>query len=621
MANAITTLMQIGIEEMTKSRMVGEVGLIQAFYNNDDAALVFDSEANAVRYSSIDRGVCTNLGLAYKDKSTYIAHQHLNFCEQYIARDDRVNDKTAYSYDTLFLLWKGINASHARSLAMSMNLRGVSRHLAGYAMHYWGPVLYKNEYRRPRALGGWFRQVENGVDTSFVRLNGTMTVPQMEEAANWAYSETKLEYYPWLKFSSRETKRAKSYPKEWLLSGDVDLYIKRENTFKAEADVTENVRAWKSFEKKLRSNFSRACSWWAKRPSRRRTYADLYRSECDVRPKEDILPPIHERIETKSFEASFTADVEFEHPYRAPNRQIDLAIWRAGKQPDSYPRKMGFTGLLHVGAKDIPHMKKGSAQRAISLRHLQGESKVPLKIWNLYLVPDQATFQYWHNPFAIGAVADAFGRNYNSYIPKYISPKKQELLDLRTSYYGKVLTWKEWMYIGTLNPADIQMLSLLKDYFGTECHEDDLVNQAVLTFVREFRKYPGFGGFIDSLENFEATTIIEGFAKWAKAVEISTGTNKTRKEKEDEDRLNEAIFEEFFDDVNIVAEKGPIEDFYVSRSRDPWGYYEQAPGEEIPNQPVEDILAEICASSDEEIIDEMSPEEVEDLLDDFFGGE
>jgi hypothetical protein len=609
MANALTTLMQIIIEEMTKERVASDVRVIASFYCNDDAAIILDSEDHADRYSIIDRTLCEGLGLSFKEKSSYVARQHLNFCEQYVGVDYNLNNKTAYSYESLFILWKGINASHARELAMSLNLQGISKEMASYVVKYWGPVLYKNEYTRPRSLGGWFREISQGVDISFMEENALRQVPQMEEAANYAYQETKLIYTPWKSWKPRLTKKAQVYPQEWLLSGDRDLYIKRESTFKAESNIGENVRAWKAYEKKLKQNFSKSCSWWAKNRHRRRTFGDVYKSECDLRPKEDIIPPAYMRVETQSFEASYTADVEFEHPYRAPNQHIDLQIWKSGRQVESYPRKMGITTNLRLGSKDIPRQKHGPAQRAISLRHLRGPKKVPLKIWNLYLVPDQKTFDYWHNPFAVGRVADSWRRNYNSYIPTYLSPKKKDLLELRDQYFGRKLTWIEWMSVGTLNPADIQLLSLFRDNIDDTLGPDERMSVSFDRLIREFRKYPGFGRYLDSLEDYSPETIINGFAKWVEVHEYlrlrnirerkeAIQANQTLEERNAQ-QLYEAQFEEFWDDGYVPADQKKIETFYEERwTDDPMGYRDNVPIYEDDELQPEELEADFFAEFD-----------------------
>lgn len=652
MANALTTLMQIVIERMTVSRMV-DIKIVKSFYNNDDAALIFESEQCTRRYCDIDRNTCEALGLAYKTKSTFIAHQHLVFCEQYVSPDAFTNDKSTFAYASLALLMKAINASHAREMSLSMNIRNVRSTFAQTVCDYWGPVLFSNEFTRPRCLGGWFRLIEQGVDTSFKNINANMVVPQMEESANYAYLETKLEYTPWKKkffvpektrsiaketrdhevlaLSGKKlkeefvprgvykipTKRSLVYDQEWLVDRDEKLFLGRNDIFRAERNIQENVRAWIAFEKKLKSNFSKACSWWSKRRTKRRTFGDVYRSECDKRPKEDILPPIYERIEISSFEASYTDDMEFEHPYRTPDAQQDLRLFKAGIALESYPRKMGMTDRIHLGAKDFPKGKKGGAQRAISLRHLYGTGKVPLKIWNLFLVPSEKTFPYWHNPFAIGAISDALGRNYNSYIPKYISDEKKELIAARDRWYGRALTWKEWMVIGSNHPSDILLLYLIRESWNAKPVWGE--NHQLEAVSRVLKRFPGCGQFIEQSKTFRFDDVTDLLEKW---IEVGLRREYRQKEKNDKrlwkeaERRENALFQEFDHEINPVAEQIFVTEHYQQRNDPPDIFKEEGVEEEVL-QGAEEFLDEIFFEEDEYIPfeDEVT---VEDQLSDIF---
>lgn len=591
MCNALTTLMQIGIEEVTRGRFETETGLTDSFYLNDDAALIFESERQARRYAEIDRNVCDNLGLSYKAKSTFLARQHVTFCELYVGLT-YLNDKSCFSYCELANLCKAINASHARSLALSMNLRNVPRRFISRCVMYWGPVLYSNEFTRPRALGGWFRAIERGVDVSFINENALRPVQQMEEAANYSYLQTRLEYKPWLKLKSLKTKRALSYPAEWLQERGEKLEIEANSTFRAESNIDNNVRAWKTFEKILKLNFRKNCRWWAKNPSRRRLIRDIYRTEADSRPKEDIIPPIYEREETSSFEAAFTDDSEFEHPYRTPSQDIDLLLYKKGLQITSYPRKMGITEPMSLHGKDSKLRNlKGPAKRAIALRHLYGTGKVPLKVWNVYLVPDQATFKFWHYPFHIGAVADAWSRNYNSYIPTYVPEEKKKLLQERDLHYGRELSWREWMLIGQVHPADITMLWLLRETWQYQNVYGE--NTQLENLVKGMKIHPGLGVFLNTIEKWDIENIASLYEKWILAHKVLELKRKiTREEKNAQQRIMESEITVIDVPNKVVEDEFWIQEYYDSRN-DPEGLYEELGVQEVIEQTEEELLDSI----------------------------
>jgi len=612
MANALTTLMQIVIEEMTKSRMA-EMNVLSSFYNNDDAMLVFPSRVSAVHYADFDRNTCSSLGLDYKEKSTFLARGHGVFCELYVGDSWYTNDKTPFAYAALANMLKAVNGSHARFLSLSMNIENVNPLYVKRICEYWGPVLFSNEFTRPRALGGWFRSVEKNIDISFANVNGLMWVPQMEEAANYAYLETRRSVMPWRSIKA-PTKRSLVYPTEWLEQRDEDLFLHNEQVFKPDEFVKEHVRSWERFEEVLKKNFSKSCSWWAKRPDRRRTYSDIYRSECDKRPKEDILPPVYERDAVASFEAAYTDDVEIEHPYRYVESSVDLQLWRERRE-DCYTRRMGITASMTMGAKDFPGRWKGPRQRAITLRKLLMERKVPLKIWNLYLVPSQDTFKYWHYPFSMGAVADAIQRNYSSFVPRYVSEAKQKLLDMRDQWYGRPLLWHEWLELGTLPPQDIVLAYLFKECWNQTPVFDK--NDRLLEVTRALKRFSGFGSFLNTAVSLRYDDVATAIEKWWTANLIME--QKKLQDKKPEYNENELKIFEYFGhgDDNPMDEKPFLEDWYFENEEsdipDVYEKYEEEVVEGVFDEAVFDFDPYPTTVSDgEEVLE--TPIDLEDDL-------
>jgi hypothetical protein len=337
-----------------------------------------------------------------------------------------------------------------------------------------------------------------------------------------------------------------------------------------------------------------------------------------LRPKEDIIPPIYERDEIASFEASYTDDVTFEHPYRAVAPNLDLKLFESGLATESYPRKMGITEQIHLGAKNATKGKTGPAQRALNVRHVHGTNKVPLTFWNLYLVPSQDSFQYWHNPFAIGAVADAIRRNYNSFIPRYMSPKKKELIEMRDRWYGRPLSWNEWMEIGNLHPADILLLWTFRESWNQE--QLYYQNWNLTAITKLMRKFPGFGVFADCNKNLQPDNVLNAFEKWVDVGLIRELREKERKDRKAEAaalRKAEAIFEMFDHPVNPAIEQSELDEIYASRS-DPEGIYE-IPGEEIIEAGIESQLGDIFLEDEENLPVEGESFTVDELMDDIFG--
>lgn len=316
------------------------------------------------------------------------------------------------------------------------------------------------------------------------------------------------------------------------------MFIPIEDTFRSLTQSSENTRAWISLEHKLKTEFSKACRWWEKNSHRRRKWRDVYETYCDKNPKMDILPPEGYKIEDRGFEASTTKDVEFEHPYAVPDQKTDLWLYQSGLQTESYPRRLGHFGKLQLGSKEIdPKGKKGSAQRAITLRHLYGTDAVPLKVWNLYLIPSAETFKCWHNPFAVGRVYDEIYGSYKSVIPLYIPNAKKEMLAIRESHYGRALAWEEWMKIGSVNKADQVLVWLLRECWNHRDHPPEYLDDVVTLL----RIHPGLGRFIRDLNVQNVDDTLELIWKWSQVFEkfLLDKNESKRIEKEMRDEARE----------------------------------------------------------------------------------
>jgi len=563
MCNALTTLMQLGIEESIKSLLPNALNHpVFSGYVNDDAALVFENEEHATLYSTLDQKFCIDLGLEFKKKSTFLSEKHVVLCELYASEDPFINNKESFSFQELANITKAVNASHARDLTLSMNLRNVPFKFVDWCMSYWGPVLFKNEHRRPRACGGWFRDVEMGVDCSYLNKDSTSVLTQMEESAEFVYKNFKREFFPWRKFKSTYTKRSKIYPKEWLEERGEKLRIESEDTFRPQENPGENTRSWISFENKIRIEFSKACRWYEKNKHRRRTILDLYKKDQELRPKEDIMPPVGMCDESSNFEASFTQDIEFVSPYSAHNVDLDLFLYKSGQHKTSYPRKMGIGGMKQLGSvRTDPSGKQGGAQRAISLRHLYGTGMVPLKVWNLFLMPDQEVFNHWHDPISVARVYDEAWKRYSAPIPLWIPENKKKLLEERDSYYGRKLTWKEWITIGSINQSDLIILERLKGYWNKIDDPPEVLED--LSSI--LRTYPGLGRFFQDLVIENEDRIFDFLDVWIEANEKILQDKKELQKKKKLEREQGFQLEKLKHSRQENLEKELIRDHYFTK--------------------------------------------------------
>lgn len=527
MANALTTLMQIILEHMICRRMKLADQPIWTGYVNDDACLLFNNKQAATTYSHVDRHICVAMGMDFKDKSTFISENSAVLCEVYVMKHDRLfcdqfrpedwGRKDSFAFASFANLMKSVNASHAREQALCMNIRNLPEDFLKQVTHYWGPVLYTNEHQRPREVGGWYRQIVNGVDMSYCDVYPNVQLPQMEDAARWAYLTTKRLIRPWRRPLIKKSKAASLYPKNWLEQRGEDLNISQEDMFRPQSDPHEFVRSWMAYEGRLKKAFSQACRWWQKNPHRRLTYGDLYKEAADRRPQEDIFPPRGEYRQVSVSDRATTDDVVFENPYSRWPREIDLHLYKWGwAQSRNYARIMGNLDKLRIGGRD----QESEISRCIRMRHIHGQRKVPLIMWNLYLVPSQEVVKYWHDPFGVSRNADELLRNYSTIVPNYVPEEKQELLRLRNSHYGRELTIEEWMLIGTVKRCDQVVIWLMREYWRDQPFllSGEYCNPFLEKIVSVLRKYPGFGNFVDfeTVYNFETTTG-DALINWSEA--------------------------------------------------------------------------------------------------------
>uniref|UniRef100_A0A0A9W8E4 N5-carboxyaminoimidazole ribonucleotide synthase n=2 Tax=Lygus hesperus TaxID=30085 RepID=A0A0A9W8E4_LYGHE len=338
--------MQIVIEKITISERAPRP--VWSGYYNDDACLIFEDIADARAYSDIDQKICQRMGFDFKKKSTFIAEKHAVLCELYAAEDRFANEKQAYYHIAFGNLMSAINASHARSIALSMNVYGLKKVITSQVLRYWGPVLYKGETTRHREAGGWFRSISRSVDFSFSELDGNSRLSQMEAAARYAYKKIRLIRKPWSKLNV-PTKKSLIYPIEWLEQRGEKTVLEWDDVFRPSSDVTENVRSWIQYEKALRNCFSNACRDIEKNNLPAVYWRDIYKEVATSHPEEDILPPAGMYRVRTSEEMGVNSDIVFDNPYRGLPFEQDLAYYKLYPKTDCYPRLMGISDRISLG--------------------------------------------------------------------------------------------------------------------------------------------------------------------------------------------------------------------------------------------------------------------------------
>jgi hypothetical protein len=508
MCNALTTLMQLIIEDIVKDKVWVHDRPIWSGYNNDDAAMIFNNTTQAISYSKVDREVCRALSLDFKDKSTFISTQFIVLCEVY-AGPPKMNERGTFGFMTVGNLLKAINASHARELAASMSARVKTQFLEEVG-RYWGTILYRNEQQRGRLIGGWFPVSQHGIDIQFADRRSWEEVPQNEWAAFKAYRAVEVQYQPWLKGKKFHALRYKLYPAKWLEQRNEPEW--KQYPFRPQDDVKTHVRAWQKFEELLKKIFRRFCSIWEKTKNRQ-TWGELYEEYCAEHPEWDIYPPLGYKSKPVKY-GTFTRTTEFHHPYDGFPDQVDLNLYIAD-QRNIYPRRMGVQG-----SRNLHWFKMTRATDDVETGFMPKSTKIfqtPETTFHeasdsFLLMPSEENMRQWHDPFAVVAVARGL-RQHPPLVPPV--PEKQELLSLRKEFFGTELTPEEWILVGQIHPDDRIIIYLTAPNWRSDFRFTETgIRLSLFNIVKLLKKYPGSGRYLDQGEvSMEKALVF--FSIWA----------------------------------------------------------------------------------------------------------
>jgi hypothetical protein len=159
MANALTTLMQIGIHSLNISKLEKEKKAEvkhRAGFLNDDAAVGFYDADDRERFIEIDFETCENLKVCGKDSKSFKSNFGFVLCEEYYKRGSEINRKDSYWRYVALKPLNAVNVTHAKDIAGSINPPG--NYLDYYKPYYlekWGYEFTPLEGNLPSIFGGW----------------------------------------------------------------------------------------------------------------------------------------------------------------------------------------------------------------------------------------------------------------------------------------------------------------------------------------------------------------------------------------------------------------------------------------------------------------------------------
>jgi hypothetical protein len=160
MANALTTLMQIGIHSLNMSKLEKEFKTQiknEAGFLNDDAAVSFYDRELRDRFIEVDFETCENLQVCSKDSKSFRSNFGFVLCEEFYHRNlpDLNKKDSCWRYIAMKPL-NAVNIVHAKELAGSINPPG--GYLDLYKDRYlekWGYEFCPEEGDLPAIFGGW----------------------------------------------------------------------------------------------------------------------------------------------------------------------------------------------------------------------------------------------------------------------------------------------------------------------------------------------------------------------------------------------------------------------------------------------------------------------------------
>jgi hypothetical protein len=471
MANALTTFMNIILEEMC-SRRVGYAPNFSG-YNNDDAATYFCDRRHAINYATMDREICEGLGLDFKPKASYIAKEEISLCEQYWSLKNRdYGYKGSYSTEAFFGLLKCTNASEAKFRASSTDVTYIPKNYMTIVINYWGWTLYRNEQSRVKTFGGWFPLKIKNVDLTFSKVKGTDVVPREEYSAWKAMDLVELQIRPWDK-RTVANRMYDHYPEEFLETYEISKeYVIGANA-RTSIDPAETKRMWTMYQTRLRQEFKKQNKLYDKL-KQKPTYSEVYLAEIEKNFRIDYVPPIDRRYGEHCTETS-VKDWSFRSPYSNLGLELELELWKN----DPHKCNNICEGSINLSLNKFGEGYRGAVARA---------KELGLAGWETYSLPGPQARDNFIDPYAYIRVCDISGSQYRSWIPTDLNPKKLAYLEERDKLFGeKRLRLDEWPKIGAMNSAEIFMVRKIykmREHL-TEDQLEDLISLG--------KKFPGIG--------------------------------------------------------------------------------------------------------------------------------
>jgi predicted nucleic acid-binding protein len=446
MANALTTLMQLGIMEMIRLFQDEESEILQEFKFlciNDDITVRLTSEDDVETYWNIEEKVLESLSLIRVPEKSFYLKDAFVLAERYYSRFyPNINNKRSYKYREFLNCMCCTNITQAKQIAISASISVGSLVLEKFlpeVVSYWGYEFFKDEYKYPISVGGWFSNKIGGVDLSLKMLDELPFKKELCKA------------FEACKHNSAQIRYKKTKDKVWLLSGwlniheiperfhDIVNYLTDSEMISKFLRLSENpnlyLKAWVGLNKKrnlvfkkskLNIGFEELCSEIVK----------TYRAQ-EFYPLEFMIKT---RIQPKEIGELVVPDL-----YRAPSPFMSaLALW--AERPELADLPEDYSCLFST---DMVNHSAQNSELRFRLKTFVGERVIPLlgqMESNFYYTRDDSfteLYRSYKNPQAMCTISSLL--DFRAMVPilreEYRNPdiKKKEEIFTRFLTFSEII--------------------------------------------------------------------------------------------------------------------------------------------------------------------------------------
>jgi len=546
MGNELTTLMQFVIEDMLCARTSAPK---MSVYTNDDACLIFHTWDQARLFYNKDRSICYGLGLAFKEKASFLCIGACVFCEVYASlKHPQINDKKTWDVMAFYRLFAVSNYFEARSYYMGGGYYNIGSSDIDQLLLYWGTALYQGEHFHNEYCGGWHPQRVDGLIGAFVNENGARRLEKREWAFHKALSTTRYDPLPWIKGRRKSMKIKKHLDPRFVKLMHLPE-LTPQKMFRSTMNAKENYRAWNAYSDLMRVRFSH----YMRCEQDILSISDLYDAVCEQNPSADVMPPANRRSMSGYQRTRIFLNKEIGNPFSSAGTSSMYKYWELiGDNVEYYYLVANIKGVLPNHKATMMYDSWMGFNRVQLSDTIDMLRRRGLDVYAMSLFQDEA-LKYYHNPLAVAKLCDEMGFVNYYFIPDRVPNEKIRLLNMRNSVFQD-FTAVDWYRLNDLSPENALLFSFLDREIDTEG-----ARKGVIDMLREF---PQMGRCIRISDNYnELLDEISLFC--AKAIEMRQ-LKKQRKENFVVMDVEEPI-------IDNDSENSDIEDFAYGGSDDEIG--------------------------------------------------